>query len=224
MPASQRIVITGLGAITPVGLDVPTLWTSLLEGRSGAGPITHFDASAMDVRIACEVKGFDPRNYMDHREARRTDIFAQFSLAAASQALHDAGVATDKLDPYRAGVIFGSGIGGIHATLDAIHTYDQKGASRVGPLTVPQVMANSAAALIAIQHGLRGPNWCAVSACATGNTNIGEALEIIKRGDADLMVAGASDATILGFAVASLANAGALSKDNDNPAGVSRPF
>jgi len=224
LSTQQRVVVTGLGAITPVGLDVSTTWASLVEGRSGAALISAFDASNLDVRIACEVKGFDPRTYMEHREARRTDRFTQYALAAAHQAVDDAGLANDAIDKTRVGVIIGTGIGGIFTLSETIRTMDQKGPARVSPLAVPMLMTNAAAANISITFGLRGPSYSVASACATGNTAIGEAMETIRRGDADVMVAGGSEASIAPFAIATLANAGALSKRNDDPAGASRPF
>jgi len=224
MPVGRRVVVTGLGAITPLGLDVPTTWQGLIEGRSGAGPITRFDASNLDVRIACEVKGFDPRNYLDHRDVRRTDRFTQFALAATGEALRDAGISAGKVDGARVGAIIGTGIGGILTIVDTIHAFDERGPARMSPIAVPMVMANAAAAQIAINHGFRGPNYCVVSACATGNAAVGEAMETIKRGDADVMVSGGAEAALVAFAIASLANAGALSKRNEDPAGASRPF
>ena len=190
MNAYQRVVVTGLGAITPIGLDVATSWNALLEGRSGAAPITLFDASNLEVRFACEVKNFDPRAFMDHREVRRTDRFTQFALGAAREAVLDSGISTDKVDSTRVGTLIGTGIGGVQSLSDTIHTLDQRGPARTSPLAVPMIMANAASAQIAITYGFRGPSFCIVSACATANNALGEAMEIIKRGDADVMVAG----------------------------------
>ena len=227
--STQRVVVTGLGAITPLGLDVASTWAGLLAGRSGAGPITSFDTSNMDVRFGCEVKGFDPRAFMDPREARRTDRFSQFALAAAREAMKDAGFGDESLagqgiDSTRCGVIIGTGIGGVITLAETIRALDQKGPGRMSPLAVPMLMGNAAAAHIAIAYGLRGPSYAITSACATGNNTLGEAMETIKRGDADFMVAGGAEAALVPFAIASLANAGALSKRNDDPQGACRPF
>jgi 3-oxoacyl-[acyl-carrier-protein] synthase II len=224
LSAHQRVVVTGLGAVTPLGLDVASTWAGLIEGRSGAALITHYDASNMDVRFACEVKNFDPRSVMDHREARRTDRFTHLALAAAKEAVGDAGFSTERSDPDRCGVIIGTGIGGVGTLTDTIHTVDTKGPGRASPMAVPMLMSNAAAANIAIVYGLRGPCFSVASACATGNNAIGEAMETIKRGDADVMVAGGTEASIVPFALATLGNAGALSKRNDDPTGASRPF
>ncbi len=218
------MVVTGLGTVSPVGLDVPSTWQALLEGRSGGGLITAWDASNLDVRIGCEVKGFDPRNFMDSREARRTDRFTQYALAAAREALGDSKVLSDSLDKTRVGSIIGTGVGGLITLVDTVRAIDQRGPARASPLAVPMLMANAASAHISIAYGFRGPSFALVSACATSNNALGEAMEIIKRGDADVMVAGGSDAGLTPLALATLGNAGALSKRNDDPAGASRPF
>jgi 3-oxoacyl-[acyl-carrier-protein] synthase II len=224
LAADRRVVVTGLGCVTPVGLDVPSTWASLLEGKSGGGPITAFDATNFEVRIACEVKGFDPRSVMDFREVKRTDRFTQYALAAAREALADSGIAKDKVDATQVGSIVGTGIGGVQTLTDVVHTIDERGPARCSPLAVPMLMANAAAAQISIIYGFKGPTYSVVSACATGNTALGEAMEIIKRGDADVMVAGGSDSAVVPIALASLGNTGALSKRNDDPLGASRPF
>ena len=224
MNAYQRVVVTGLGAITPVGLDVATSWKALLEGRSGAGPITLFDASNLEVRFGCEVKNFDPRAFMDHRDVRRTDRFTQFALGAAREAVLDSGISKDNVDSTRVGTLIGTGIGGVQTLADTIRTLDSRGPARTSPLAVPMLMANAASAQIAITYGFRGPSFCIVSACATANNALGEAMEIIKRGDADVMVAGGTDAALVPFALATLGNAGALSRRNDDPTTASRPF
>jgi len=213
-----------VGAITPLGLDVASTWKGLIEGRSGAGPITSFDASNLEVRIACEVKGFDPTNYMDRKEARRADRVTQFALAATAEALRTSRLIITSENAHRVGVIIGSGIGGILSLLDAVMTMTTKGPQRVSPLAVPMLMANAPAGQVAISYGAKGPNFCVVSACATGNTAIGEGWETIRRGDADVMIVGGSEAALVPMAIAALANAGALAKGNDDPAGASRPF
>ncbi len=224
MSTNQRVVVTGLGAITPVGLDVATTWNALLEGRSGAGPITLFDASNLDVRFGCEVKNFDPRAFMEQRDIRRTDRFTQFALGAAREALLDSGISKDNVDTTRVGSVIGTGIGGVQSLVDTIRSLDQRGPARSSPLAVPMLMGNAASAHIAIAYGFRGPNFSVASACATANNALGEAMEIIKRGDADVIVAGGSDAALVPFALASLSNAGALSRRNDDPTTASRPF
>lgn len=221
---NQRVVVTGLGAITPLGLDVATTWNALLEGRSGAGPITLFDASNLDVRFGCEVKNFDPRAFMEARDVRRTDRFTQFALGAAHEALLDSGISKENVDATRVGSVIGTGVGGVQSLAETIRSLDQRGPARSSPLAVPMLMANAASAHIAIAHGFKGPNFCVVSACATANNALGEAMEIIKRGDADVMVAGGTDAALVPFALATLGNAGALSKRNDDPMTASRPF
>lgn len=224
MSAATHVVVTGLGAITPLGLDVPTTWAGLLEGRSGAGPIALFEQMNLDVRIGCEVKGFDPKAFMDHREARRTDRFTQFAVAAAREALLDSKLLDADVDKLRVGVVIGTGVGGVQTLADTVRTIDQRGPARTSPLAVPMIMPNAPAAHISITYGFKGPTLSVASACATSNTALGEAMEIIKRGDADVMVAGGSDAALVPFAVSTLGNAGALSKRNDDPTGASRPF
>lgn len=224
MTIPQRVVVTGLGAITPLGLDVPSTWAALLEGRSAGGPITQFDTSGYEVRIGCEVKGFDPRSFMDHREARRTDRFTQYALGAAKEALTDSGISKENVDTWRVGVLIATGIGGVHSLVETVETIEQRGPARGSPLAVPMLMANAAAGNIAIMYGFHGPNFAVSSACASSNHALGESMETIKRGDADVMLAGGTEAALVPFAIATLGNAGALSKRNDDPAGASRPF
>ena len=222
----RRVVVTGTGLITPIGLDVASTWTSLLQGESGAGPITQFDASEFPVRFACEVKGFDPAEYIDRKEAKRTDRFAQFAIGAATQAVREAGLEDGSAvaDPDRFGVVIGSGIGGIHTFEEQHQRLLEKGHGRVSPFFVPMFIADIAAGLVSIRYGARGPNYATVSACASGAHAIGNALRHIRAGEADVMIAGGTEATISPTTVAGFANMNALSERNDTPESASRPF
>lgn len=220
----HRVVVTGLGLVTPVGLTVEETWTNLLAGRSGAGPITKFDPSRLQVRFACEVKGFDPLLYMDRKEAKRYDLFAQFALAGAQQALTQAGLLGGVPNPERTGVLIGSGIGGITTFMEQAELYLTKGPDRVSPFFIPMFIPDIAAGLVSIRYGLKGPNFCTVSACASSAHAIGESFELIRLGKADAMVTGGSEASILGMAIAGFQNMKALSTRNDEPERASRPF
>jgi 3-oxoacyl-[acyl-carrier-protein] synthase II len=219
-----RVVVTGTGMITPLGLDVKSTWEALIAGESCAAPVTRFDTSAFEVRFACQVNDFDPARYLDYREARRMARFTQFAVAASGEALRDAGLVITPEEAPRVGVNIGSAIGGVESFVEAVLTNLQKGPRRVSPFTVPMLMVNGAAGQVAISYGAQGPNFAVVSACATGTSAVGEAWEIIRRGDADVMIAGGSEAPIVPMAFAALSNIGALSKRNDDPAGASRPF
>jgi len=220
----RRVVITGLGAVTPLGNDVPTMWEGLLAGRSGIGPITAFDPAKLEVRIAAEVKDFDPVALFGRREARRNDRFAHFALEAARQAIADAGLQFDDGLGLVTGVLIGTGIGGLLTLLKGYDVLQARGPRRVSPFMVPMMMPNAASAAIAIAHGLRGPNLCLSTACATGSHAIGEAAEMIRRGPAQVMVCGGSEAVIAPLALAGFKNMGALSTRNDEPERASRPF
>ncbi|HKK07950.1 MAG TPA: beta-ketoacyl-ACP synthase II [Gemmatimonadota bacterium] len=223
---SRRVVITGTGLVTSVGNDVRATWESLLAGRSGAAPITLFDASEHDVRFACEVKGFDPSAYLDAKEVKRTDRFLQFALATAQQAVDEAGVAEAFAgeDPDRTGVIVGSGIGGL-ATLEEQHIRMlERGPGRVSPFFIPMFIADMAAGLISMRWGLRGPNYCTVSACSSSAHAIGLAYRSIRTGEADAMIAGGTEATVTPLCMAGFASMKALSTRNDAPEEASRPF
>ncbi|HEX9116840.1 MAG TPA: beta-ketoacyl-ACP synthase II [Anaerolineae bacterium] len=221
---TERVVITGVGAVTPVGNDVPTTWAALLAGCSGAGLITQFDSSDMRTHIAAEVKDFDASQYLDRRDVRRTDRFQHFALAAAQQAMADAKLDMAHQDARRVGVLIGSGIGGVRTLLEQNEILRDRGAHRVSPFCVPALMLNSASAQISIMTGARGPNLAIATACATGNHALGEAAAIIRRGDADVMFAGGSEAAIVKLAMASFDNMGALSARNNVPQHASRPF
>jgi len=222
---TRRVAITGLGIVSPLGNDVATTWEALVAGRSGAGPITKFDAAKLRVRFACEVKGFDPLRYIEKKEARRFDLFAQFSMGASVQAVSDACLEkTGKLDPKRVGVIIGTGTGGIATFEENMRAYVEKGPDRVSPFFVPMFMANVASALVSMRYGFQGPNYSTVSACASSGHAVGDAFRLIRSGEADVMVAGGGEAAITPLAIASFANMKALSERNDDPATASRPF
>jgi 3-oxoacyl-[acyl-carrier-protein] synthase II len=224
MAEHPRVVITGLGAVTPVGNDVDTTWDSLIHGRSGVDRIKAFDPSGLRTQIAAEVKEFDPKDYMDHRDARRSDRYTQFAVAATSQAIADAGLRMADEDPRRVGVVIGSGIGGIQTILQQYDVLRERGPRRVSPFMIPSMLVDTAAGHIAIRYGARGPNMAMVVACATGTGAIGEAFEIIRRGSADVMIAGGSEAGICEMAVAGFEVMGALSTRNDEPERACRPF
>jgi 3-oxoacyl-[acyl-carrier-protein] synthase II len=221
----RRVAVTGLGFVTPVGNDVATSWEALVAGRSGAGPITRFDPAQLPVRFACEVKGFDAARYLEKKEIRRYDLFAQFAIGAAVQAVSEACLEkTGTLDPKRVGVIIGSGTGGIATFEENMRAYMEKGPGRVSPFFVPMFMSNVASALVSMRYGFQGPNYCTSSACATSGHSLGDAFRLIQHDEADVMIAGGSEAAITPLAVASFANMKALSERNDDPATASRPF
>lgn len=220
----QRVVVTGVGMVTPVGLTTEDTWSALLAGTSGAGPITKFDAARQQVRFACEVTGFDAQQYIDRKEARRYDLFAQYAIAAAHQAVSQAGLASAALDANRVGVVIGSGIGGMQTFEDNCRAFIEKGPDRVSPFFVPMFIPNMAAGLVSIRYGFRGPNFATVSACASSAHAIGESFRMIREGVADAVVTGGSEAAITGLTVAAFANMKAMSTRNDDPAGASRPF
>ncbi len=221
---ARRVVVTGLGALSPVGNTVDETWQALLAGTSGAAPITKFDPANLRVRFACEVKGFDPQLYMDRKEARRYDLFAQLALAAAHQAVEQAGLMEGFPDPLRTGVVIGSGIGGMQTYEDNCTAFLEKGPDRVSPFFVPMFIPDMAAGLVSIRYGLKGPNFCTVSACASSAHAIGESYRFIREGVADAMVTGGSEAAITPLTVTAFANMRAMSTRNDDPATASRPF
>jgi 3-oxoacyl-[acyl-carrier-protein] synthase II len=210
--------------VTPLGNDTPTSWANLIAGRSGVGPITLFDTSEFKTHIAGEVKDFDPTRYVDRKEARRLDRFLHFAAAAAQEALADAHITYPVSNPQRVGVMVGSGIGGIHTLLEQHEVMRERGPRRVSPFAVPGLMLNSASAYISIMIGARGPNLALATACATGSHAIGEAAEIIRRGKADVILAGGAETGIVPLAIAGFENMGAVSSRNDDPQGASRPF
>ena len=223
----QRVVVTGIGAVTPLGLSVPEFWEAMLQGQSGAATITSFDASAFTTHFACELKGFDPLKTLDRKQAQRLDRFAQYAVAAAEEALQDAGITPDTLSMLareRAGVVFGSGIGGLQTFQEQTQAYLKGGPRRLSPFFIPMMIPDIASGVIAIRYGFRGPNHCVVSACATGNHNIADATSLIRYGDADLMLCGGAEAAICELGVGGFAAMHALSTRNDDPATASRPF
>ncbi|RUM40712.1 MAG: beta-ketoacyl-[acyl-carrier-protein] synthase II [Desulfurobacterium sp.] len=220
----RRVVITGLGVVSPVGSELKTFWENITAGKSGVSKISKFDISDFPVQIAAEVKDFDPLEYFDKKEVRRTDPFIQYATGAAVQAVKNAGLDTDKVDPERAGVLIGSGIGGIK-TIEEQHTILlNKGPKRVSPYCVPMEIINMASGLVSIKFGFKGPNISVVTACATGTHAIGEAYRTIQYGDADVMVAGGAESAITPLSIAGFAAARALSTRNDEPEKASRPF
>ena len=222
----RRVVVTGLGLVTPVGLDVEETWEALLEGRSGAGPITHFDASDHDVRFACEVTGFDPGAYLDRKEVKRTDRFVQFALATADQAVGQARVeeAIGRLPDERVGVVVGSGIGGLETMEEQHRRLLERGPGRVSPFFIPMFIADMASGQISMRYGARGPNYATVSACASSAHALGLAYRSIRTGEADVMITGGAEATITPLCVAGFSSMRALSTRNDEPERASRPF
>ncbi len=219
----RRVVVTGMGAITPIGNDVETFWNSLKNGTVGIGPITTFDTADFKAKLAAQVKDFDPKQYMDNKAARRMERFSQFAVAAAREALEDAGIDMTKEDPFRVGVSVGSGIGGLDAIERETKKMIEKGPNRINPLLVPLMISNMAAGNIGIQFGLKGKNINVVTACATGTHSIGEAFRSIQYGEADVMVAGGSEASITPIGIAGFAALTALSTSED-PMRASIPF
>lgn len=221
---SGRVVVTGLGAITPLGLDVPSLWAGLLAGRSGIARITRFDPSRLPVQIAGEVKGFDPVARLDPKLVKRTDRFIQYALWATIEAVQDSGLDLSKEDRSRIGVVVGSGMGGLE-TWEAEHArFMAQGPERISPFLIPMMIPDMASGQIAIYYHLGGPNFCTTSACSSGAHAIGEAYQLIKAGVADVMIAGGSEAPITEFCVAAFANMRAVSRRNQEPELASRPF
>jgi 3-oxoacyl-[acyl-carrier-protein] synthase II len=220
----RRVVVTGLGAVTPLGLDVPSSWKGAVEGRSGAKKITHFDASEFSVRFGSFVEGFDPTPYLDPKDIRKYDTFILYAFAAASQAITDAKLAINAETDHRIGVLIGSGIGGLPHIEKNYVAYLEGGSRRISPNFIPCAITNMAAGLVSIKYGLKGPSYSIVSACATGTHSIGDAARMISYGDADVMVAGGTEMAITPLGVGGFAQARALSKRNDDPERASRPW
>jgi 3-oxoacyl-[acyl-carrier-protein] synthase II len=220
----RRVVVTGLGLVSPVGIGLEESWSALVAGKSGIGPITLFDASTFPTRIAGEVKGFDPEKYMDRKEVRRNDRFIHFAVAAAEMAVKDSGLDMAQENPERVGAIVGSGLGGL-ATIEETHqTFMERGVRKISPFFVPSLIVNLAPGQITLRYGMKGPSFSPVSACATGNHSIGDAMIYIERGTADVMVAGGAEATITPLGIGGFCAARALSERNDAPEKASRPF
>ena len=219
----KRIVVTGVGAVTPIGDTVDATWDSMMHGRGGIARITRFDPSPYESQMAGEVKDFEPTKYMDRKDARRTDRFAQLAVAAASQALTDGKVDVAK-DPERIGVSIATGVGGLETLVEQVLLMERRGPSRLSPFLVPMLMANAGSAQVSMQFGLKGPNLTHVSACASSAHAIGECAAIIDRGQADIMVAGGAEAAVLPLAIGAFSTMHAMSRRNDDPEHASRPF
>jgi 3-oxoacyl-[acyl-carrier-protein] synthase II len=222
----RRVVVTGLGALTPVGNDVPSMWQALVDGASGTAPITKFDASSFPVRFAAELKGFDPSQYMDRKEIKRADPYTQYAVSASKQAMRDAGLegGLNGYDPDRIGVILGSGTGGLKSFEEQHDVYRERGPSKISPFFIPMFITDIAAGIVSMQFNAKGPNYATVSACATAAHAIGDAFRTIQYGDADVMICGGSEAAVTPMAIAGFANMKALSERNDSPDTASRPF
>ena len=227
LPPGRRVVVTGLGALTPIGLTTEDFWEGMMRGESGAAPITYFDPSDYTTQFACELKGFDAERHLDRKEARRMDPFSQYALVAADQALEDAGLDPASMpeeDRNRVGVVMGSGIGGMKLFQDQVLLFGEQGARRLSPFFVPYMILDIAPGLIAMRHGFRGPNYATVSACATSNNAIGDAFMLIRNGMAHTVVCGGTEAPITPIGVGGFGAMRALSTRNDSPETASRPF
>ena len=221
---THRVVVTGMGVISPVGRNASETWDGLTAGRSGADRIQRFDPSLLDVQFACEVKGFDSQEYMDRKEAKRADLFVQYAVGAAHQAMSQAGMNGSVPNPERTGVVIGSGIGGIFTFEEQCRISIEKGPRRVSPFFVPMFIPDMASGLVSIRVGAKGPNYCTVSACSSSAHAIGESMRLIQKGDADMMITGGAEAAVTQLAMAGFQNMKALSMRNDDPQKASRPF
>src|SRR5262245_12849555 len=221
---TRRVVITGLGAVTPVGNDVPTTWRALLEGRSGVGPLTCFDASAFPTRIAGQVKGFTLDPAVDAREARRMPLYVRYALNSVLEAVRAARLDMSQEDPEQVGVVYGTGAGGLDLMFENYDIYRERGYRRVAPTLIANMIADSASGHIAIQLGAQGPNMSVVAACSTGGHNVGEAFETVRRGDAEVVIAGASEAPIVPLLVSSFTTMRGLADGNEHPERACKPF
>ena len=220
----KRVVVTGMGCISPVGNNVRDTWSAILAGKSGSGMITHFDATKHKTRFAAEVKGFDGVALFGPRETRKMDRFTQFAAAASVEALEQSGLKIDETNRDRVGILIGTGIGGIGTMMEQADVMRERGPDRVSPFLIPMMISDSAAGMLAIRFGARGPNMAIATACASGNNAIGDAMETIRRGAAEVMIAGGSEASLVPLAMAGMNVMGALSTRNDDPQGASRPF
>lgn len=221
----RRVVVTGMGVLTPVGNTVEEYWKNLLAGKSGAGPITYFDTTNYDTKFACQLKGFNPQDHMDRKLAQRSDPFTQYALAASEMAIKDSGIEFEKIDRTRVGVIIGSGIGGMdtyHKQSESL--FVEKGPHRISPFFIPMMIADMASGRVSMRYGLKGPNYATTSACATSSHALGDAFILIQRGDADVMVSGGAEASICQMGIGGFNAMRALSTRNDSPETASRPF
>lgn len=221
---SRRVVVTGMGALTPIGNTLEEFWDSAIHGRSGTGLLTRFDTTHYSSKIDAEVKGFNPEPYINAKEVGRTDLFVQYAVAAAAMSVADSGLDMETVDRNRAGVIVSSGIGGLQTIENQKEVLDQKGPRRISPYLIPMLIINMASGMVSIRYGLRGPNTSVVTACATGAHSIGEAMRLIQRGDADVMIAGGAEAAITPLGFGGFCSIRALSTRNDEPEKASRPF
>jgi len=223
--SERRVVVTGMGVVSPVGNDLQTFWESLVKGRSGIGRFEAFDSTNFDCKIAGEVKNFEAtRFFKNPKTVKRTDRFTQFAMAGTKMALEDSGIDLDSVDRTRFGVMIGSGIGGLYSMEEEAHRLADRGPSRVSPFTIAMMISNMASGMVSMEYDLRGPNMCIVTACATANNSLGEAWRIIKFGDADAFIAGGAEATITPLGIAGFASMKALSCRNDDPQKACRPF
>ena len=221
---SRRVVVTGIGIISPLGIGIEENWSAIINGKSGIGPITRFDVESFPVKFAGEVKGFDAEQYMEHKEVKKMDRFIHFAVAASEQALKDSGYKITEKNADRIGVQVGVGLGGLPAIEKYHNIYKEKGVRKITPFFIPMVIANLASGQVSIHAGAKGPNTCVVTACATGTHSIGDAARLIKYGDADAMIAGGTESVITPLCVGGFHAAKALSTRNDDPTGASRPF
>ena len=224
MSGNHRVLVTGLGIVSPLGLDVASTWDGIVNGRSGVDFITAFDSEGFDTHFAAEVKGFDPEDYLDRKEARRMDRFAQFAAVAAQQACRQAGLEPGSVDPYRIGVIIGSGIGGISTLSQQHEILLNRGPKRVSPFLIPMMLGDMASAQVSMVTGSMGANYCLVSSCSSGADALGQAWSMIRRGQEEIVLAGGSEAPVVPVAVAGFNALRALSRFNEDPAKASRPF
>ena len=221
---SNRVFVTGIGMITPVGLDTASSWSNLIQGVTGVDYISAFDAEPLETHIAAEVKGFDPTDYLDKKKARHLDRFAQFAMVATQEAVWQAELEVENVDSTRVAVIVGSGVGGLGTLSEQIDVLRERGSSRVSPFLIPMMLSDMASGQVSIALGARGLNFCPVSSCASGAEAIGEAWNMIRRGEVDIVIAGGAEAPIVPIAVAGFNSCQALSRNNDDPKGASRPF
>lgn len=221
---ARRVVVTGMGCLTGLGNDLSATWQALLDGKSGVRTITRFDPADFATRIAAEVRGFDPEEWMEKKEARRQDLFTQFAVAACEMALRDSGVDMDAEDPTRVGVIIGSGIGGIGTHEIQTARYLEGGPSRISPFYIPMMIPDIAAGIVSMRYGAKGPNYCTVSACASSAHSIGDAFRLIRHGDAEVMICGGTEAAVTPMSIGGFAAMKAMSTRNDEPERASRPF
>lgn len=220
----KRVVITGMGVVSPLGCELNTFWNRLVEGTNGIGTITKFDATEFPVKIAAEVKDFDANAFIDPKQQRRMDPYTHYAIAASRMAVQDSGINFSEENPWRCGCIVSSGVGGISTTEKEVRTLSERGPRRVSPFCIPQIIVNIASGMVAIEHGLKGPNYAVVSACATGLHSIGDAMKAIKYGEADVMLAGGAEAAVCPISIAGFAAMHALSTTNDDPTHACRPF